>query len=45
MFLDQDGDEWPINRTCFVGIYLKDLYFDHNYGWLLENNEPSLHSA
>ena len=45
MFLAQDGDEWPINRTCFVGIYLKDLYFDHNYGWLLENNEPSLHSA
>ena len=42
MFCDEDGDEWPINRT-FSGIYLKELYVDHNYGWFLENNESGLH--
>ena len=41
MFYDEDGDEWPINRT-FSGIYLKELYVDHNYGWFLENNESGL---
>ena len=43
MFYDQDGDEWPINRTCFVRIYLKELYVDHNCGQFLENNESGLH--
>ena len=43
MFLDKDGDEWPIERTSFAGIYLKESYIDHNYGWFLENNESDLH--
>ena len=24
MFLDEEGLEWPIDRTCFVQIYLKE---------------------
>ena len=43
MFFDKDGDEWPVNRICFFGIYLKELHVDNNYGWFLENNEPGLH--
>ena len=42
MFHDEDGNDCRIERTCFVGIYLKEPFIDHNYRRFLQNNGSGL---
>ena len=42
IFHDEEGLKWPNVRTCFVGIYLKELNIDQNYGWFFETNQSGL---
>ena len=42
LFYNENGDEWKITKSCFMGIYLKES-IDHNYVFFLENDDTGSH--
>ena len=43
IFRNKDSNELLIARIIFIGIYLRELYVDHEYGWFPENTKLGLH--
>lgn len=41
-YYTKEGNEWPINRSDYIGIYSKGVG-DYNYGWFIKSDGSGLY--